>query len=273
MATSRRSPTINVMAKAALKAARSLLHDFGEVENLQVSRKGPGDFVSQADFRAEKIIREELERARPEYGFLLEEGGEVAGDGQHRWLVDPLDGTNNFLHGIPHWAISIGLERDKEVIAGVVYDPIRDELFWAERGVGAYVADRRALDRRLRVASRVKLTDCLLATGLNPGSALAPDKRARFLAEFDKVSDAGATIRRFGSAAIDLAYTAAGRFDGFWEGTISPWDMAAGIVLVREAGGMVSDVAGGPDPIGKLSILAGNDNVHNALRKVLKTAG
>ena len=268
----RRSAQINVMAKAAFKAARSLVHDFGEVENLQVSRKGPGDFVSQADLKAERIIRDELGKARPDYGFLLEEGGEISGDGEHVWVVDPLDGTNNFLHGLPHFSISIGLRKGDDIIAGVVYDPLRDELFWGERGVGAYVADRRALDRRLRVAGRKKLTDTALATGLPPSLALDPAKRAVFLAEFDAMTAAGGSVRRWGSAALDLAYVGAGRSDGFWEDALSLWDIAAGIIIVREAGGTVSDITGASSPVTGHGIIAGNPSIHTAMVKTLRAA-
>ncbi|MEZ5669797.1 MAG: inositol monophosphatase family protein [Alphaproteobacteria bacterium] len=268
--TPRRTALINVMAKAAFKAARSLVHDFGEIEQLQVSRKGPGDFVSQADLRAEKLIREELAKARPDFGFLLEEGGAISGDGEHVWLVDPLDGTNNFLHGLPHFSISIGLKQGEDVVAGVVYDPLRDELFWAERGVGAYVADRRALDRRLRVGGRRQLADAMLATGLAPARAFDPGHRAAFMAEFEAMTAASSGVRRWGSAALDLAYVAAGRFDGFWENGLAPWDMAAGIVLIREAGGTVSDITGAATPLSGQGVIAANPTLHTAMVKTLR---
>jgi myo-inositol-1(or 4)-monophosphatase len=269
--TPRRTPLINVMTKAAFRAARSLIHDFGEVEQLQVSKKGPGDFVSQADFRAEKLIREELHRARPEFGFLMEEGGEVAGDGEHVWVIDPLDGTNNFLHGLPHFSISIGLKKGDDIVAGVVYDPLRDELFWAERAIGAYVADRRGLDRRMRLAGRRHLADAMVATGLAPRCAADPAKRARFVEEFEAITAAGANVRRWGSAALDLAYVAAGRFDGFWEDELSLWDIAAGVIIVREAGGTVTDITGAASPIAGRGIIAGNPSVHTAIVKTLRT--
>src|ERR1700719_3255229 len=233
-----RSATINVMGGAALKAARGLIRDFGEVEQLQVSVKGPGDFVSTADLRAEKVLRAELTKARPGYGLLMEEGGGVAGsDPRHRWIVDPLDGTTNFLHGIPHFAISIALERDGEIVAGIVYDATRDEMFWAEKGAGAYVNEHR-----LRVSARRGLGDAVIGTGIPfRGRGDHPS----YLAALSAVMSSTAGVRRLGAAALDLAYVAAGRYDGFWEFGLKPWDIAAGMLLVKEAGGFVSDLAGG----------------------------
>ena len=232
------SPTLNIMIAAVRKTARALARDFGEVENLQVSRKGPSDFVSNADLKAEKTLFEELSKARPGYGFLMEERGAVEGtDKSHRWLVDPLDGTTNFLHGIPLFAISIGLEREGVLVAGVVYNVVRDELFWAEKGAGAFLNDRR-----LRVAGRSDMRDALFATGTpfhgKPGHGV-------FLREVEAVISKTAGVRRWGAASLDLAYVAAGRFDGFWERGLSPWDIAAGAVLVREAGGVVNEPDGG----------------------------
>ena len=267
----RRTPLINVMTKAAFKAARSLVHDFGEVEQLQVSRKGPGDFVSQADIKAERIIREELQRARPEFGFLQEEGGVIEGDGVHDWVIDPLDGTNNFLHGLPHFSISIGLKKNDDILAGVVYDPLRDEMFWAERSVGAYVADRRGLDRRMRVAGRRQLADSMLATGLAPRTAMNPAKRTRFMNEFTAMTETSANVRRWGSAALDLCYVAAGRFDGFWEDELSLWDIAAGIIIVREAGGTVTDITGARSAVEGNGLIAANPSIHTAMVKTLRT--
>ena len=259
-----RSALINVMAKAADKAARSLVRDFGEVEQLQVSRKGPADFVSAADRKAEDVLRAELQRARPDFGFLMEESGETPGRDGQRWIVDPLDGTTNFLHGLPHWAISIAAERDGEVIAGVVYDPIRDELFWAEKGAGAFVNHSR-----LRVSSRRKLEDAVIATG-------TPFKGrgdvAAYLAQLEVILPEVAGIRRFGSAALDLAYVAAGRFDGFWETGLSPWDIAAGLLIVGEAGGFATETNGGRDPMGSGSVLAANDQMHVQLLRLMKKA-
>jgi len=256
-------PLINVMEKAARSAARGLNRDLGEIENLQVSRKGPADFVSLADLRAEKIIRAELARARPKFGFLLEEAGEVAGeDASSRWIVDPLDGTTNFLHGIPHFAISIAVEEHGELVAGLILAPAHDELFWAERGKGAYLNDRR-----LRVSSRSRLNEALLATGIpfhGHGDA------ARCSREIAAVMTEVAGLRRFGSAALDLAYTAAGRYDGFWEHDLKPWDVAAGIVLVREAGGMVTDIGGGENMLNGGQILAANPGLHGMIQELLR---
>jgi myo-inositol-1(or 4)-monophosphatase len=259
-----RSPVINVMSAAALKAARGLIRDFGEVEQLQVSIKGPADFVSAADLKADRILKTELSRARPGYGLLFEESGAAAGtDGRHRWIVDPLDGTMNFLHGIPHFAISIGLERDGEIVAGVVYEPTRDELYWAEKGAGAYLNDRR-----LRVSARRQLSDAVIATGLRPSDRDKPAIAAIFAA----VAASAAGVRRFGAAALDLAYVAAGRLEGFWEFGLSPWDIAAGMLLVREAGGYVSDLSGGHSMMTSGDILAANDHLHLPLAALVREA-
>lgn len=256
-------PLINVMEKAARSAARGLNRDLGEIENLQVSRKGPADFVSLADLRAEKVLRAELARARPKFGFLLEEGGEVAGeDSGSRWIVDPLDGTTNFLHGIPHFAISIAVEEQGELIAGLILAPAHDELFWAERGKGAYLNDRR-----LRVSSRTRLTEALLATGI---PFHGHGDTARCSREIAAMMPEVAGLRRFGSAALDLAYTAAGRYDGFWEHDLNAWDVAAGIVLVREAGGIVTDLEGGENMLNGGQILAANPNLHGPIRDLLR---
>ena len=261
-----RSPAINVMVRAAEKAARGLRRDFGEVEQLQVSRKGPADFVSAADLKADRTIREELSRARPDYGMATEEHPEqAAADGRHRWIVDPLDGTTNFLHGIPHWAISIGLEREGEIVAGVIYDVAKNELFWAEKGAGAWLNDRR-----LRVSGRQRLDEALLATGMGfKGRDKGPD----LLGQIAAASSQTAGVRRFGSAALDLAWVAAGRIDGFWERNLGPWDVAAGIVLVREAGGFASDISGGGKIFETRDIIAGNDYIHRELVKILKPIG
>jgi myo-inositol-1(or 4)-monophosphatase len=257
-----RSPVINVMVRAAEKAARGLRRDFGEVEQLQVSKKGPADFVSNADLKADRVLREELGKARPEYGMVTEEHTEIAAaDGRHRWIVDPLDGTSNFLHGIPHWAISIGLEREGEMVAGVVYDVVKDELYWAEKGAGAWLNDRR-----LRVSGRRRIEDALLATGM---AFKGRDKGADFLDQLAAAMSETAGVRRFGSAALDLAWVAAGRFDGFWERNLGPWDVAAGIVLVREAGGYVSEIEGAGRPETGRSILAANDALHRPLSRLL----
>jgi len=248
------SPLLNVMISAARKAGRSLARDFGEVENLQVSVKGPANFVSTADHKAEDIIFKELSKARPGYGFLMEERGLVEGaDKTHRWIVDPLDGTTNFLHSLPLFAISIGLEREGQLIAGVIYNPASDELFTAEKGKGAFLNDRR-----LRVANRKTLADALVATGIphrgRPG-------HPRFLKEMDTVMREVAGIRRSGSAALDLAFTAAGRYDAYWERNLKPWDLAAGIVLMREAGGFVSDLEGSDKMLESGDVLAANSTI------------
>jgi len=256
------SPVMNVMIAAARKAARALARDFGEVENLQVSRKGPSDFVSAADLKAEKTLFEELSKARPGYGFVMEERGIVEGtDKTNRWFIDPLDGTSNFLHGIPHWAISIALAREGVLIAGVIYNVARDELFWAEKGAGAYLNDKR-----LRVSGRGDMRDALFATGTpfhgKPGLDV-------FLGEADRVLKVSAGIRRWGAASLDLAYVAAGRFDGFWERGLSAWDIAAGAVIVREAGGVVTEPDGG-DFMKTGAVLASNNALTPQLQQTLR---
>ncbi|MBF0334108.1 MAG: inositol monophosphatase [Alphaproteobacteria bacterium] len=258
-----RSPLINVMTAAARKAARNLVRDFGEVEQLQISVKGTSDFVSSADLRAEKTLHAELRKARPGFGFLLEEGGELKGtDASHRWIIDPLDGTTNFIHGIPHFAISIGLERDGEIVAGVIYQPVTDEMFMCEKGAGAYVNDRR-----LRVSARRRLDDSVVTTGI-PHKGRAHHEA--FLRQLGAVMGATAGIRRMGSAALDLAYVAAGRCDAYWEMDIKPWDMAAGILMVREAGGYVSDLDGGREMMTTGDVLATNDHLLGPLGNLLR---
>lgn len=258
-----RPPIINVMDGAARKAARSLIHDFGEVEQLQVSRKGPADFVSEADRRAEEIIRRELGKARPEFAMLLEEAGSVGdSESENRWIVDPLDGTTNFLHGIPHFAISIAHEENGELVAGMIYEPLRDEAFWAVRGGGAYLNNRR-----LRVSARRELSDAILSTGIPFGNRPGKDE---ILAALVPVMARTAGLRRFGAASLDLAYVAAGRYDGFWEYGLSPWDVAAGILLVREAGGFVSQIDSGEDPLNGDSILATNGGLFETVGRMLR---
>lgn len=258
-----RSALLNVMTQAALKAGRSLARDFGEVQNLQVSLKGPGDYVSQADRKAEDIIYNELSRARPGYSFLMEERGAVEGDDeQHRWIVDPLDGTTNFLHGIPIFSISIALERQGELVAGVIFNPVMDELYTAERGNGAFLNDRR-----MRVAARTKLVDSVVGTGI---PHLGRGNHGRALLDLRTMMTETAGIRRLGSAALDLAYVAAGRMDGFWEDALAPWDLAAGILMVRESGGFATDREGGRDMFDNGSIVAGNEAIHRAMIEALK---
>lgn len=261
-----RSALINVMTRAAERAAKGLRRDFGEVEQLQVSLKGPGNFVSAADLKAERVLRQELSKARPDFAFLMEESGASgAPDAEHRWIVDPLDGTTNFLHGLPHFCISIGLERAGELVAGVILDPIKDELFWGEKGQGAYLNDRR-----LRVSSRQQMSQALVATGTPYGQR--SDHRPRYLRQLDQLMDQVVDIRRTGSAALDLAYVAAGRYDGYWEYGLSPWDVAAGMLLVREAGGYVSEPEGEGDPLRSGDMLAGNDRLHAMFRAALAKA-
>ncbi len=261
----RRSALINVMAGAAMKAARGLIRDFGEVEQLQVSRKGPAEFVSAADHRAEQVLADELAKARPRYGLLSEEGVERAGaDTSNRWIVDPLDGTTNYLHGIPHFCLSLALESDGELFAGVVYEPLRDEMFWAEKGIGAYLNDSR-----LRVSARQRLADAVLATGVPlPGRPGHEEWLACVTAVMPKV----AGIRHFGAAALDLAYVAAGRYDGFWQSGLAAWDIAAGIVLVREAGGFVSEIDGGDAMLASGDILAANPHLYEPVAGLLRGA-
>jgi len=259
------SALLNVMIGAARKAARGLKRDFGEVERLQVSLKGPANFVSAADRRAEEILRGELTRARPGYGFVGEEGGRHEGtDKTNTWIVDPLDGTTNFLHGIPQFAISIALERDGVIVGGLIYNPANDELFTAERGKGAFLNDRR-----LRVAARQRLDDAVVACAL-------PHRGRGGLAEFRKefvlVQERVVGLRRYGAAALDLAWVAAGRLDAYWERNLAPWDMAAGILMVREAGGFVSDIDGDDAMLTKGHIVAGNEAMHRDLLAVLKRA-
>ena len=260
-----RPAVINVMDRAVRKAGRGLTRDFGEVEQLQVSKKGAADFVSIADLKAEKTLREELMRARPEAGFLGEEGGAaVAGSGASRWLVDPLDGTSNFLHGLPFFAISVALEEHGEITAAVIYEPLHDKLFWATRNGGAYLNHRR-----LRVSARQHLPEALIATGI---PFLGRGDHPRYLATMAAVMGRVAGIRRFGAAALDLAYVAAGRFDAFWEYGLHSWDIAAGILLVREAGGFVSDPAGTGDMLATGDIVAGNTHLHQPLLDMLRIA-
>jgi myo-inositol-1(or 4)-monophosphatase len=260
------SALLNVMIAAARKTARALKRDFGELEKLQVSLKGPANFVSSADRRAEETLYQELSKARPGYGFLGEEEGHREGtDTSHRWIVDPLDGTTNFLHGIPQFAISIGLEREGSVIAGLVYNPASEEMFIAEKGKGAFMNEQR-----IRVAGRKRLADAVVACGLphigRGDLALAAKETGAIQAQV-------AGLRRFGAAALDLAWIAAGRLDGYWERDIKPWDMAAGSILVREAGGFISDCDGGVDMFAKGHIVAGNEAIQKELLRVLKAAG
>lgn len=255
---------MTVMQNAAQRAAKRLLRDFAEVEQLQVSVKGPGDFVSQADLRAEAMLREDLNKARPGYAFLMEESGSEGSENwAWRWVIDPLDGTTNFLHGMPHWAISIGLERrlpdgSSEIAAGLVYAPTSDEMFWAEKGGGAFLNERR-----LRVSARRNLNEAVFATGI-PFAAVTPANRLAFARTLGGLMPQVAGIRRFGAAALDLAWVAAGRFDGYWELGIKPWDMNAGLLIVREAGGYATDPFGA-DPRENGNVVAANPHMHPLL--------
>jgi myo-inositol-1(or 4)-monophosphatase len=261
----RLSPLLTVMVAAVQKAGRAMRRDFGEVEQLQVARKGPADFVSKADTKAERILVDELQKARPAYGFVLEEGGVVDGsDISNRWIIDPLDGTTNFLHGIAHFAISVALERDRRIEAGVVYNPITDELYFAERGKGAFVGDRR-----LRVSGRENIDDCIFATGI---PFLGKPDHDIFMAEMKAVMAGSAGIRRFGAASLDLAFVAAGRFDGYWERNLQSWDIAAGLLLVREAGGIAVDLDGRDKMLETGGIVATNGKLDREFMALLKNA-
>lgn len=260
------SANLNIMIKAARKAGRGLVRDFGEVEQLQVSVKGIGDFVTKADVKAERTIREELMDARPNYGWVGEESAEVKGeDPTRRWIVDPLDGTTNFLHGIPHWAISIALEHKKKIVAGVIYDPVKDEMFVAEAGSGAWMNDRR-----MRVSSRREMTQMLFATGVPFGGR---DGLPETMRDLSRLMPRCAGVRRYGAAALDLAWVAAGRYDGYWERTLKSWDIAAGIILVEEAGGLVGKIGANPGQenlVDSGNIIAANGNIYDQLNGYLK---
>ena len=257
------SALINVMVKAARRAGRSLKRDLGEVEHLQVSLKGPANFVTMADKRAEEMLYADLSKARPGYGFIGEEGGNREGaDKSHTWIVDPLDGTTTFLHGIPQFAISIGLQREGTIIAGVIYNPANDELYIAERGKGAFLNDTR-----LRVAGRRKLDECVIACSL-PHIGRGDHELSR--REMTAIQNRVAGLRRFGAASLDMAFVAAGRLDGYWERNLSSWDMAAGAIIVREAGGIVSCVDGESDPLKTGNVICGNEFIHAELVKILR---
>jgi len=257
------SANLNVMMKAARRAGRTLLKDFGEVENLQVSMKGAGDFVSRADIAAEKIIRDELMTARPSYGWLAEEAGGAEGrDPTRRWIVDPLDGTTNFLHGLPHFAVSIALEHKGEIVAGVIFDPVKDELFFAEKGAGAWMNDKR-----LRVSGRHKMIEAIFATGLPYGGRADLPETLQDLA---RILPGCAGVRRWGAAALDLAYVAAGRYDGFWERGLNPWDLGAGVVIAREAGALVASMTEGAGILESGDIIASNEALFDRFARVIR---
>jgi myo-inositol-1(or 4)-monophosphatase len=264
------SGLMTIMDRAARKAGAKLRRDFNEVQHLQVSRKGPADFVSKADQQSERTLYDELLHARPDWGFLLEEGGEIEGDpNKPRWIVDPLDGTSNFLHGIPHFSISIGVEEKlangkTEITTALVYQPLTDESFWAEKGRGAWLTDQR-----LRVSGRRDMSEALIATGI---PFMGHGNFAQWSRIFGAVAPEVAGIRRFGAASLDLAWVAAGRFDGYWEADLQPWDVAAGMLLVREAGGFVTDFRGGDRAMERSEFLAGNDAIHSKLHKLVAGA-
>ena len=257
------SANINVMIKACRKASKTLIRDFGEIENLQVSVKGPGDFVTASDKKVEKILIEELQKARPNYSILSEEAGQINNDESFKWIIDPIDGTANFLHGIPHFAISVGLEHNKEIICGIIYDPIKDEMFTAEKGNGSYLNNQR-----MRVSSRSKLNDCIIFTG---GPKYESKDRELALEEYKKFSSkVTIPIRKMGSASLDMAYVAAGRCDGFWQRNLNYWDIAAGIILVKEAGGFVTDFNGENRYIENKTILVANPKINNEMIEVFR---
>ena len=259
------SANLNIMMKAARKAGRSLVKDFREVENLQVSMKGAGDFVSRADLAAEAILKEELLGARPTYGWLAEEGGEIEGqDPTRRWIVDPLDGTTNFLHGLPHWAVSIALEHKGQIVVGVIFDAAKDELFFAEKGEGAFVNDGR-----LRVSGRSSMIESIFATGVPfGGRADLPET----LQDLARLMPGCAGVRRWGSAALDMAYVAAGRYDGFWERRLNAWDLAAGLLIVKEAGGLVEPLTPGKDILADGEVICSNEAIFQKFSKVIRDA-
>jgi len=257
------SANINVIIKACRKAAKVLIRDFGEIENLQVSLKGPGDFVTLSDKNVEKILIEELQKARPSYSILSEEIGEIKNDKEFKWIIDPIDGTSNFLHGIPHFGISVGLEHMEEIVCGIIYDPIKDEMFAAEKGNGSYMNNQR-----IRVSSRSKLKDCIIFTG---GPKYGSADRELSMEEYNKFSSKVLIpIRKLGSGALDMAYVAAGRCDGFWSRNLNYWDIAAGIILVKEAGGFVTDFKGKNDYILNKSILVTNSRINKEMIEILK---
>ncbi len=256
------SPQINLITRACMKASRSLIRDFGEIENLQVSSKGPGDFVSSADKRTEKIIIEELQKAHPEYGIVTEETGIInKSNTKNRWIIDPIDGTMNFLNGVPQFAISIGYEENNEIICGVIFNPIMDEMFCAEKGNGAYLNNSR-----IRVSKKRKIQDALLVTG---GPKQASKIKDKIFSEYINVSNNVSNIRKFGSAALDMAYVACGRFDGYWQRELNYWDIAAGIVILKEAGGFVEFFEEDTNSPLKKNILASNSDIHDELKELI----
>ena len=256
------SPQINLIIKACMKASRSLIRDFGEVENLQVSSKGPGDFVTSADKRTEKILIEELQKAHPEYGIITEETGIInKSNTKNRWIIDPIDGTFNFMNGIPQFAISIGYEEENEIKCGVIFNPIMNEMFSAEKGNGAYLNNTR-----IRVSKKNEIKDALIVTGGPKGSSKIKDK---IFSEYINVSNNVSNVRKFGSAALDMSYVACGRFDGYWQRELNYWDIAAGIIILKEAGGFVDFFEEDENTPLKKNILASNSFIHEELSKLI----
>ena len=257
------SPQINLITKACMKASRSLIRDFGEIENLQVLAKGPGDFVTSADKRTEKILIEELQKAHPEYGIITEEAGVInKSNTKNRWIIDPIDGTMNFLNGVPQFAISVGYEEDKEIKCGVIFNPIMNEMFCAEKGNGAYLNNAR-----IRVSNKKKIKNALLVTGGPKGASKIKDK---IFSEYINISKNVSNVRKFGSAALDMAYVACGRFDGYWQRELNYWDVAAGIIILKEAGGFVDFFENEESYPLKKNVLATNSNIHEELRGLIK---
>ena len=256
------SPQINLITRACMKASKTLIRDFGEIENLQVSTKGPGDFVTSADRRTEKILIAELQKAHPDYGIVTEETGVInKSNTKNRWIIDPIDGTMNFLNGIPQFAISIGYEEEGEIKCGVIFNPIMNEMFCAEKGNGAYLNNTR-----IRVSKKRKLRDSLIVTGGPKGSSEIKDK---IFSEYIVVSKNASNVRKFGSAALDMAYVACGRFDGYWQRELNYWDIAAGSIILKEAGGFVEFFEIDKNHLFKKNILATNSNIHNELRDLI----
>ena len=256
------SPHINIITKACMKASRPLIRDYGEIENLQVSTKGPGDFVSSADKRTEKILIEELQKAHPDYGIITEEAGIINKTNiKNRWIIDPIDGTMNFLNGVPQFAISIGYEEDNEIKCGVIFNPIMNEMFCAEKGNGAYLNNSR-----IRVSNKKRIKDALLVTG---GPKHASKIKDKIFSEYINVSKQVSNVRKFGSAALDMAYVACGRFDGYWQRELNYWDIAAGIIILKEAGGFVDFFEEDLNLPLKKNILATNSNIHDQLKELI----
>ena len=256
------SPQINLITRACMKASRSLIRDFGEIENLQVSEKGPGDFVSSADKRTEKILIDELQKAHPEYGIVTEEAGIINKTNlKNRWIIDPIDGTMNFLNGIPQFAISVGYEENGEVQCGVIFNPIMNEMFCAEKGGGAYLNNSR-----IRVSNKKKIKDALLVTGGPKGASKIKDK---IFSEYINISNNVSNVRKFGSAALDMAYVACGRFDGYWQRELNYWDIAAGVIILKEAGGFIDFFEEDLNSPIKKNILASISNIHQELKDLI----